>query len=240
MINEVADRKPFQAAVKPVWDKYGAAAQGADRAHPGREVTRSAGAAGAGCFPRPDAAGLAAGRRWGVQCKRDTSGDGCPPPRLPVRGRRLPGRHHRHHPVRRVLPLRAEQRRVVAGADGHPADDRAVVPVRRRLLPRAPAHRRRPAARRAQRRQQGPARLVHRALHARHQPVHALVRHQAGRRRPGTRASPSFPLVSVGVVLPADPHRRRHHRSCSSSSGSGRNGSSASPQPEAVSTISTE
>ena len=23
-INEVADRKPFQAAVKPVWDKYGA------------------------------------------------------------------------------------------------------------------------------------------------------------------------------------------------------------------------
>ena len=24
MVNEVADRKPFQAAVKPVWDKYGA------------------------------------------------------------------------------------------------------------------------------------------------------------------------------------------------------------------------
>ena len=24
VINEVADRKPFQAAVKPVWDKYGA------------------------------------------------------------------------------------------------------------------------------------------------------------------------------------------------------------------------
>jgi TRAP-type C4-dicarboxylate transport system substrate-binding protein len=24
-INEVADKKPFQAAVKPVWDKYGAA-----------------------------------------------------------------------------------------------------------------------------------------------------------------------------------------------------------------------
>ena len=23
-INDVADRKPFQAAVKPVWDKYGA------------------------------------------------------------------------------------------------------------------------------------------------------------------------------------------------------------------------
>lgn len=23
-VNEVADRKPFQAAVKPVWDKYGA------------------------------------------------------------------------------------------------------------------------------------------------------------------------------------------------------------------------
>ncbi len=26
-INEVADKKPFQDAVKPVWDKYGAAAQ---------------------------------------------------------------------------------------------------------------------------------------------------------------------------------------------------------------------
>ena len=25
-INDVADKKPFQAAVKPVWDKYGAAA----------------------------------------------------------------------------------------------------------------------------------------------------------------------------------------------------------------------
>ncbi len=23
-VNDVADRKPFQAAVKPVWDKYGA------------------------------------------------------------------------------------------------------------------------------------------------------------------------------------------------------------------------
>jgi tripartite ATP-independent transporter DctP family solute receptor len=28
VINEVADRKPFQAAVKPVWDKYGAAQAG--------------------------------------------------------------------------------------------------------------------------------------------------------------------------------------------------------------------
>ena len=24
LVNEVADKKPFQAAVKPVWDKYGA------------------------------------------------------------------------------------------------------------------------------------------------------------------------------------------------------------------------
>ena len=38
-INDVADRKPFQAAVKPVWDKYGAPARGAHPAHPGREVT---------------------------------------------------------------------------------------------------------------------------------------------------------------------------------------------------------
>ncbi len=24
LVNEVADKKPFQAAVKPVWDKFGA------------------------------------------------------------------------------------------------------------------------------------------------------------------------------------------------------------------------
>ena len=39
-VNEVADKKPFQAAVKPVWDKYGAAHQASDSAHPGREVVR--------------------------------------------------------------------------------------------------------------------------------------------------------------------------------------------------------
>ena len=40
-INDVDDKKPFQAAVKPVWDKYGAAAPGADPADPGREVRRT-------------------------------------------------------------------------------------------------------------------------------------------------------------------------------------------------------
>ena len=69
--------------------------------------------------------------------------DGCHPRRLPVRRRRVPGDHHHHHSVRRVHPLRAQQRGVVAGADGRAADDRAVVPVGRRLLPRISAHRRR-------------------------------------------------------------------------------------------------
>ena len=35
----IADKKPFQAAVKPVWDKYGAQHADADQAHPGREVS---------------------------------------------------------------------------------------------------------------------------------------------------------------------------------------------------------
>ena len=39
VINDVADKKPFQAAVKPVWDKYGAQHGGTDPAHSGREVT---------------------------------------------------------------------------------------------------------------------------------------------------------------------------------------------------------
>ena len=39
-INEVADKKPFQDAVKPVWDKYGAKHDRADQAHPGGEVSR--------------------------------------------------------------------------------------------------------------------------------------------------------------------------------------------------------
>ena len=42
IVNEVADKKPFQAAVKPVWDKYGGGPSGADPAHPGREVVARA------------------------------------------------------------------------------------------------------------------------------------------------------------------------------------------------------
>ena len=41
-VNDVADRKPFQAAVKPVWDKYRRPAHGAHPAHPGREVKADA------------------------------------------------------------------------------------------------------------------------------------------------------------------------------------------------------
>ena len=33
VINEIADKQAFQDAVKPVWDKYGAAAQSAHRSH---------------------------------------------------------------------------------------------------------------------------------------------------------------------------------------------------------------
>ena len=36
---EVADKEAFREAVKPVWDKHGAAARRADRAHPGGPVT---------------------------------------------------------------------------------------------------------------------------------------------------------------------------------------------------------
>ena len=51
--------------------------------------------------------------------------------------------HHAHRSLGRVHPLRAQQRGVMAGADGRAADDRAVVPVGRRVLSRVPAYRRR-------------------------------------------------------------------------------------------------
>ena len=41
IVNDVADKKAFQDAVKPVWDKYGAKHADTDQAHPGREVTLS-------------------------------------------------------------------------------------------------------------------------------------------------------------------------------------------------------
>ena len=45
-----------------------------------------------------------------------------------------------------------------------------------------------------------------------HQPVHALVRHQARARRPGTRRIAEFPLVSVGVSYLPMPIGGAHHR----------------------------
>ena len=35
---KIADKKPFQDAVKPVWEKYGAQHKEPHPAHPGREV----------------------------------------------------------------------------------------------------------------------------------------------------------------------------------------------------------
>ena len=48
---------------------------------------------------------------------------GCPPARLHDRCRRLPGRHHPHHSLGRLHPLRARHRLFLAGAAGGAADD---------------------------------------------------------------------------------------------------------------------
>ena len=117
-----------------------------------------------------------------------------------------------HRPLGRVHPLRAQQRRVMARADGRAADDRAVVPVGGRLLPRISAHRRRhPAGALLGEPAQGGARLVPRDLHARHQSVHAVVGHQAG----ADDLAPEHRGIPARLgrhVLPADPDRRRAHR----------------------------
>ena len=38
---EIADKTPFQDAVKPVWDKYGPKYAETDQAHPGGEVSHA-------------------------------------------------------------------------------------------------------------------------------------------------------------------------------------------------------
>ena len=119
---------------------------------------------------------------------------------------------HAHHSVGRVHPLRAQQRVVLAGADGDPADDRAVVRLGGGLLSRVPAHRRRhPAGDADGPRGKAVLGWIIEALHARHQPVHALVRHQARASRPGTRASRSFRSSRSGVsYLPMPIGGARH------------------------------
>ena len=93
-------------------------ARRAHPAHPGREVTlndmpmrrRPVSVRRPAGFPcRPGGLGMKA---------QYIQRDGCHSSRLPVRRGRLSRHHHAHHPLRRVLPLRAQQRRIVAGADG--------------------------------------------------------------------------------------------------------------------------
>ena len=99
--------------------------------------------------------------------------------RLPVRCGRLPRHHHAHHPLRRVHPLRAQQRGLVAGADGVLlmivlSFLSAIVCYREYLhigvgvLPASCTGTAKSCAR-----------LVPRTLHAGDQPVHAVVGHQA-------------------------------------------------------------
>ena len=120
--------------------------------------------------------------------------DGPGPSRLPGHRRHLPGHHLHHHSVGRVHALCAQQRLVLAGADGRPADDRVVILFRGRLLSRKICISRSGCCRSLLTGlPQSAARLVHRDLHARHQPVHALVRHQARRGDLVSDASRNFP-----------------------------------------------
>src|SRR5262249_32407735 len=122
-------------------------------------------------------------------------------------------RHHRaDHSLRRVHPLRAQQRGILAGAVGDPVDDRGLVALRRRLLSRVSAHRRRGAAHVSARTGQILPGLDPRSADAGDEPVHARVGHQA---LPGNLV-PGHPGISRRYRRPflsADPDRRRAHRS---------------------------
>ena len=137
---EVADKEALRDAVKPVWDKYGAAARRAGRAHPGGAVAQIDG--------RRRGSPRRSGRRpVALQEKRRDAGPlhrrhGCAAPPLPVRRRRLPGRDHDHHPVGRVHALRAQLRLVLAGAAGGAPDDLVLVHRRGAVLSGTAAHQR--------------------------------------------------------------------------------------------------
>ncbi len=109
-------------------------------------------------------------------------------------------------------PLRAEQRVVLARADGGAAHHRAHVLRRRRLLPIGihmnVVHRRRSAAAARARRVVD---FVVETADGDLALFHGDLRHRLGARPPGTTRSPNFPLLSRRHHLSADPDRRRHH-----------------------------
>ena len=90
---QIADKAPFQAAVKPVWDKYGRRAS-----------------------PTPSSASRRCSDHGGKHGVRSPPHDGCS--LLDLRGARLhrAGADLRGHPVGGVHPQGAQQRCVVAGA----------------------------------------------------------------------------------------------------------------------------
>ena len=96
------------------------------------------------------------------------------------------GADHRGHAVGRLHPLRAQQRRVLARADGDPADDRADLFRRGGVLPRRRAHARTVFARPAAARAAARGRLARRGAGGRGRAVHGRLGHAARRRRPGT------------------------------------------------------
>src|SRR5262245_7492947 len=129
---------------------------------------------------------------------------------MPVRCRFLPCNYHPDHPLRGFLPLRAEQRGVLAGAARGPAHDRTVVSVGDRLLSRIPAYRRRRSACLSKRTGEVLSRMVPGNLHAGDQPLHVLVGHQAG----PDNLVPVYSGIPDRVGWPclhADPDRRRTH-----------------------------
>src|SRR5215831_1726000 len=121
-------------------------------------------------------------------------------------------RHHRaDHSLRRVHPLCAQQCSIVAGAVGDPVDGSGLLSLRRGVLSRVPAHRRRRSAHVSARTGQIIPRLDPRSTDAGDEPVHARVGHQA---LPGDLA-PGHSGISRRYRRPflsADSDRRRAHR----------------------------
>ena len=180
------------AVKKAVYEKHAKPLHAVHRARPGREVTDCVHVNRAGRLLEDRAGPLSWGRGTGNEGPI-RPGDGCAASPLHDHRRLLPRRDHADDPVGRVHALRAQQRLVVARADGRADDDLVLVPLRLHLLSREPAHRRRRHPDDARRQGQDRDRLADRALHDGHQPVHVLVGHQARARPPGISRSPISP-----------------------------------------------
>jgi len=149
-------------------------------------------------------------------------------------------RHRADHSLRRVHPLRAQQRGIVAGAVGDLVDDRGLVSLRRGVLSRVSAHRRRRFCPRfCTNRPKSYLGWILEVLML----TTNLFMLVWGIKLCQATLAPGHPGISRRYRRPflsADPDRRRAHRLVRDRALHDAESSSSEPEPETVSQLTTE